>query len=56
MCGAHLKLEKDLPLYAGRGIYAAKTLMDAVDFEQRGVVVRMRKRPNADPGAMRNSQ
>jgi serine/threonine-protein kinase RsbW len=40
----------------GRGIYVMKTLMDEVDFEQGGAVVHMRKRSNADPGAMRNSQ
>jgi serine/threonine-protein kinase RsbW len=38
----------------GRGIYAMKTLMDEVDFEQGGTVVYMRKKPNADPDAKRN--
>jgi len=40
----------------GRGIYLMKTLMDEVCFEQGGAVVYMRKKPNEDPGAMRNSQ
>jgi serine/threonine-protein kinase RsbW len=40
----------------GRGIYVMKTLMDEVDFEQGGTVVHMRKRPNADPEAIRNSR
>lgn len=31
----------------GRGIYLMRTLMDEVDFEQRGSVVRMRKGANA---------
>ena len=40
----------------GRGIYLMKTLMDEVSFEQGGALVYMRKKPNADPGAVRNSQ
>ena len=40
----------------GRGIYVMKTLMDEVCFAQVGTVVYMRKKPNAGPGAMNNSQ
>ena len=35
---------------SGRGIYLMKTLMDEVQFEQRGTVVHMRKRFKAQPG------
>jgi serine/threonine-protein kinase RsbW len=40
----------------GRGIYLMRTLMDEVDFEQGGSVVRMRKRANAGSDATRKPQ
>lgn len=40
----------------GRGIYLMRTLMDEVDFEQGGSVVRMRKRANADSNTPRKTQ
>jgi anti-sigma regulatory factor (Ser/Thr protein kinase) len=40
----------------GRGIYLIRTLMDEVDFEQGGSVVRMRKRANTGSDTARKPQ
>ena len=40
----------------GRGIYLIRTLMDAVDFERGGSVVRMRKRANTGLATTRKPQ
>jgi len=39
----------------GRGIYLMKALMDDVRFEQRGAVVHMRKKANADSAGERRA-
>lgn len=41
---------------SGRGIYLIKALMDVVHFGEKGTVVHMLKRSNADPVAERESR